>query len=41
MWMIICNIRPNIYELFENEKRVLVIEVPSRPAGKVFKFLGT
>jgi ATP-dependent DNA helicase RecG len=31
-------IRPNIYELFENEKRVLVIEVPSRPAGKVFKF---
>ena len=31
-------IRPNIYELFENEKRVLVIDVPSRPAGKVFKF---
>ncbi len=31
-------IRPNIYELFENEKRVLVIEVPCRPAGKVFKF---
>ncbi len=31
-------IRPNIYELFENEKRVLVIQVPSRPAGKVFKF---
>lgn len=31
-------IRPTIYELFENEKRVLVIEVPSRPAGKVFKF---
>ncbi|MFN8326034.1 ATP-binding protein [Flavobacterium sp.] len=31
-------IRPNIYELYENEKRVLVIEVPSRPAGKVFKF---
>jgi len=31
-------IRPSIYELFENEKRVLVIEVPSRPAGKVFKF---
>lgn len=31
-------IRPIIYELFENEKRVLVIEVPSRPAGKVFKF---
>uniref|UniRef100_UPI0040491276 ATP-binding protein n=1 Tax=Flavobacterium sp. TaxID=239 RepID=UPI0040491276 len=31
-------IRPVIYELYENEKRVLVIEVPSRPAGKVFKF---
>jgi ATP-dependent DNA helicase RecG len=31
-------IRPSIYELYENEKRVLVIEVPSRPAGKVFKF---
>ena len=31
-------IRPNIYELYENEKRVLVIEIPSRPAGKVFKF---
>ena len=31
-------IRPTIYELFENEKRVLVIKVPSRPAGKVFKF---
>ncbi|GIZ08079.1 ATP-binding protein [Flavobacterium sp. UMI-01] len=31
-------IRPSIYELFEEEKRVLVIEVPSRPAGKVFKF---
>ncbi len=31
-------IRPIIYELYENEKRVLVIEVPSRPAGKVFKF---
>lgn len=32
------DIRSIIYELFENEKRVLVIEVPSRPAGKVFKF---
>jgi ATP-dependent DNA helicase RecG len=32
------SIRPKVYELFENEKRVLVIEVPSRPAGKVFKF---
>lgn len=31
-------IRPNIYELFENEKRVVVIEIPPRPAGKVFKF---
>lgn len=31
-------IRPQIYELYENQKRVLVIEVPSRPAGKVFKF---
>jgi ATP-dependent DNA helicase RecG len=31
-------IRPAIYELYENEKRILVIEVPSRPAGKVFKF---
>lgn len=31
-------IRPTIYELFENKKRVLVIKVPSRPAGKVFKF---
>ncbi|WP_282042255.1 ATP-binding protein [Winogradskyella flava] len=32
------SIRPNIYELFEGSKRVLVIEVPSRPAGKVYKF---
>ena len=31
-------IRPKIYELHENEKRVLVIEVPCRPVGKVFKF---
>ncbi|MFV0571593.1 MAG: ATP-binding protein [Xanthomarina gelatinilytica] len=31
-------IRPKVYELYENEKRVLVIEVPSRPIGKVFKF---
>jgi ATP-dependent DNA helicase RecG len=31
-------IRPKIYELYENQKRVLVIEVPCRPAGKVFKF---
>lgn len=31
-------IRPKVYELYENSKRVLVIEVPSRPVGKVFKF---
>lgn len=35
-------IRPHIYELFEDEAskngRVLVIDVPSRPAGQVFKF---
>ena len=32
-------IRPDIYELFdEDNKRVLVIEVPSRPAGKVYKY---
>ena len=31
-------IRPNIYELFEGTKRVLVIDVPNRPIGKVFKF---
>lgn len=35
-------IRPKIYELYENEKlkkgRVLVIEVPPRPTGMVFKF---
>lgn len=31
-------IRPLVYELFEKDKRVLIIEVPSRPAGKVFKF---
>lgn len=29
-------IRPDIYELYDDEqKRVLIIEVPSRPAGKV------
>lgn len=32
------NIRPKIYELYEDYKRVLVIEIPSRPPGKVFKF---
>lgn len=31
-------IRPHVYELYESLKRVLVIEVPGRPAGKVFKF---
>lgn len=35
-------IRPDVYELFEDEAnktgRVVVIEVPSRPTGKVFKF---
>ena len=32
-------IRPDIYELYDEEqKRVLIIEVPSRPAGKVYKY---
>lgn len=36
-------IRPDVYELYEEmpdggKKRVLVISVPSRPVGKVFKF---
>lgn len=35
-------IRPNIYELFEDEGskkgRVLVIEIPPRPVGKLFRF---
>ena len=31
-------IRPKIYELYEEEKRVLVIEIPPRPAGRVFTF---
>jgi ATP-dependent DNA helicase RecG len=31
-------IRPNIYELYEEGKRVLIVDVPSRPVGKVFKF---
>lgn len=32
-------IRPDVYELFdEQSKRVLVIQIPARPAGKVFKF---
>lgn len=32
------DIRPKIYELFEDDKRVLVVEVPARPTGKIFKF---
>ena len=32
------DIRTEICELFEEDKRVLVIKVPSRPTGKVFKF---
>lgn len=32
-------IRPDIYELYgEQNKRVLVIQIPARPAGKVYKF---
>ena len=31
-------IRTDVYELFEDGKRVLVIDVPSRPRGRVFKF---
>ena len=35
-------IRPDVYELYVNEEtkegRVLVIEIPSRPIGKVYKF---
>lgn len=31
-------IRTDIYELYEDSKRVLVIDVPSRPKGKVYKF---
>lgn len=35
-------IRPEVYDLFEDEAsktgRVVVIEVPPRPVGKVFKF---
>lgn len=36
------HIRPNIYELYEDEEnkagRVLVIDVPGRPVGKLFRF---
>lgn len=31
-------IRTDIYELYEDDKRVLVIDVPARPKGRVFKF---
>lgn len=31
-------IRTTTYELFEDDKRVLVIDVPARPFGQVFKF---
>lgn len=31
-------IRPYVYELYEGDNRVLVINVPGRPFGKVFKF---
>lgn len=31
-------IRVKIYELYENEKRVLVVQVPPCPIGKVFRF---
>lgn len=31
-------IRTDVYELYEDGKRVLVIDVPSRPKGRVFKF---
>jgi len=31
-------IRTDIYELYEGDKRVLVIDVPPRPRGRVFKF---
>ena len=33
-------IRVDIYELYEGIKRVLVIEVPSRPIGRLLKFEG-
>ena len=32
------SIRTTIYELYDEGKRVLVIEVPGRPTGRVFKF---
>ena len=33
-------IRVEIYELYEDTKRVLVVEVPSRPIGRLLKFEG-
>lgn len=32
------SIRTTVYERYEEDKRVLVIDVPARPAGRVFKF---
>lgn len=33
------SIRPDVYELFDsNGKRVVVISIPGRPSGKVYKF---
>ena len=34
------NIRVHIYELFDEDGRVLVCEIPSRPLGKTLKFEG-
>lgn len=31
-------IRTSVYELYEEGKRVLVIEIPKRPCGRVYKF---
>lgn len=31
-------IRVDVYELYEESKRVLVIDIPGRPIGKIFKF---
>lgn len=33
-----CGIRIVSHELYENNKRVLVIEIPKRPIGKVYRF---
>ena len=32
------HIRVSTHELYEGDKRVLVVEIPSRPIGKVYKF---